>query len=48
MVNNKRQKGETVNRLESCIFQCVAISFRVYSFIFGVVDMLIVEIKKSL
>ena len=39
------QSLELVNRLRTLKNQWFAASFRVYSFIFGVVDMLIIEIK---
>lgn len=42
------QSLELVNRLRTLKFQWLAVSFRVYSFIFGMVNMLIIDIKKSL
>ena len=42
------QSLELVNHSRTLKNQWVVVSFRVYSFIFGMVDMLIIDIKKSL
>lgn len=43
-VNNNYEILELVNRLRTLKNQWLAVSFRVYSFIFDVVDMLIIDI----